>query len=183
MVGHNHLMPTDPSFLHGYLRDVPDFPSPGVMFKDITPLLADGTAFRAAVDAMSEPYLATDVDLVVGVEARGFLFAAPIAYRLGAGCVPLRKPGKLPYETVEHTYDLEYGTDTLAAHVDAVGAGTRVLVVDDVLATGGTAQAACELVEDLGGEIVACVFLLELGFLAGRGRLGGRSVLSVLGVD
>ncbi|MDE0804749.1 MAG: adenine phosphoribosyltransferase [Acidimicrobiales bacterium] len=171
---------SDPAVLLDHLRDVPDFPEPGIVFKDITPLLADAKAFRLAVDAISEPYLDASVDIVAGMEARGFLFAAPIAYRLGAGCVPFRKPGKLPYETVEHTYDLEYGTDTLAAHVDAIGPGARVLVVDDVLATGGTAAAACELVEGLGGTIVACAFLLELGFLSGRGRLEGQSVMSVL---
>lgn len=171
---------SDPAVLLDHLRDVPDFPEPGIVFKDITPLLADAQAFRLAVDSISEPYLDASVDLVAGMEARGFLFAAPIAYRLGAGCVPFRKPGKLPYETVEHTYDLEYGTDTLAAHVDAIGPGARVLVVDDVLATGGTAAAACELVEGLGGTIVACAFLLELGFLPGRGRLVGQSVMSVL---
>ena len=153
------------------------------MFKDITPLLADGDAFRLAVDCLSEPWVDQEVDVVVGVEARGFLFAAPIAYRLGAGCVPFRKPGKLPYETVEHTYDLEYGTDTLAAHVDAISAGTRVLLVDDVLATGGTARAACELVENLGGTVVACAFLLELGFLRGRGRLGDQRVHAVLSLE
>ena len=135
---------------------------------------------RMAVDALSAPYVDAEVDLVVGVEARGFLFAAPIAYRMGAGCIPFRKPGKLPYETVEHTYDLEYGTDTLAAHVDAIGEGSRVLLVDDVLATGGTAAAASRLVADLGGSIVGCAFLLELGFLAGRERLQGQSVTSVL---
>ncbi len=176
-------MDRDPSFLLDHLRDIPDFPSPGVVFKDITPLLADAEAFRFAVDALAEPYLDQGVDLVIGVEARGFLFASPIAYRLGAGCVPFRKPGKLPYETVEHTYDLEYGTDTLAAHIDAFEPGHRVLIVDDVLATGGTARAACDLVEHLGGELVGCSFLLELGFLAGRGRLEGRSVTSLLGID
>lgn len=173
-------MPDDPQVLLEHLRDIPDFPEPGVVFKDITPLLADAGAFRLAVDALSDPYLGEAVDVVVGVEARGFLFAAPIAYRLGAGCIPFRKPGKLPYETVEHTYDLEYGTDTLAAHVDAVVPGARVLVVDDVLATGGTAAAACRLVSDLGGTVVACAFLLELGFLGGRQRLDGQAVMSVL---
>lgn len=176
-------MPPDPSILLGHLRDVPDFPEPGIVFKDITPLLADGDAFRLAVDALADPHLDDDIDLVVGVEARGFLFAAPIAYRLGAGCVPFRKPGKLPYETIEHTYDLEYGTDTLAAHVDAIHGGARVLLVDDVLATGGTARAAADLVAGLGGTVVACAFLLELGFLPGRGRLEGLTVRSVLTVE
>lgn len=170
----------DPHGLLAHIRDVPDFPELGIVYKDITPLLADAGAFRMAVDALSAPYVDAEVDLVVGVEARGFLFAAPIAYRMGAGCIPFRKPGKLPYETVEHTYDLEYGTDTLAAHVDAIGEGSRVLLVDDVLATGGTAAAASRLVADLGGSIVGCAFLLELGFLAGRERLQGQSVTSVL---
>ncbi len=116
-------MGRDPSFLFDHLRDVADFPEPGVLFKDITPLLADGDAFRFAIDALADPYVDRGVDLVIGIEARGFLFAAPIAYRLGAGCTPLRKPGKLPYETIEHTYELEYGTDTLSAHVDAVTTG------------------------------------------------------------
>lgn len=175
--------PEDLDRLRACLRDIEDFPEPGIVFKDITPLLADAGAFRLAVDLLADPYVDQGIDLVVGVEARGFLFAAPIAYRLGAGCVPFRKPGKLPFETVEHTYDLEYGTDTLAAHVDALAEGRRVLLVDDVLATGGTAAAACALVEELGGEVVAGAFLLELGFLSGRGRLGGRSMTSVLRID
>ncbi len=176
-------MTTDSAFLLGHLRDVADFPEPGIVFKDITPLLADGPAFRHAIDALAAPHVDAGIDLVVGIEARGFLFAAPIAYRLGAGCTPLRKPGKLPYETVTHTYDLEYGTDTLSAHVDAIHADARVLIVDDVLATGGTARAACDLVAGLGGEIVACSFLLELGFLAGREKLEDQSVMSLLIVD
>jgi len=171
------------SWLEPHLRDVPDFPSPGITFKDITPLLGDPGAFRRAVDELVAPFAGDGITHVVGVEARGFLFAAPVAYRLGAGCVPLRKPGKLPHETIEHTYDLEYGTDTLAAHVDAVPAGARVLVVDDVLATGGTAAAACELVERLGGVVVGCAFLLELGFLGGRGRLGGERLHALLTVS
>ncbi len=179
MIRHTERV-SDPHELLRHIRDIPDFPEPGIVYKDITPLLADADAFRTAVDALSDPYVDVGVDLVVGVEARGFLFAAPIAYRLGAGCIPFRKPGKLPYETVEHTYDLEYGTDTLAAHVDAIDDGSRVLLVDDVLATGGTAAAASRLVDELGGTIVGCAFLLELGFLAGRERLQGQSVTSVL---
>lgn len=175
-------MAPDPSFLGQYLRDVPDFPSPGVLYKDITPLLGDPEAFRFSIDAMAEPHRDGEVDLVIGIEARGFLFAAPIAYRLGTGCVPFRKPGKLPYDTVEHTYDLEYGTDTLTAHVDALAGRPRVLVVDDVLATGGTARAACELVRTLGGTVVECVFLLEIEALGGRDRLVGEQVRSLLAV-
>jgi adenine phosphoribosyltransferase len=171
------------SWLAAHLRDVPDFPEPGVVFKDITPLLGDAGAFRRAVDELAEPWVAEGITHVVGVEARGFLFAAPVAYRLGAGCVPLRKQGKLPSETVEHTYELEYGTDTLAAHIDAVPAGARVLVVDDVLATGGTAAASCALVRELGADVAGCSFLLELGFLAGRDRLPGQRVHSLLAVS
>jgi adenine phosphoribosyltransferase len=171
------------TWLAAHLRDVHDFPEPGIVFKDITPLLGDAGAFRRAVDELADPWAGSEVSHVVGVEARGFLFAAPVAYRLGAGCVPFRKPGKLPGETVEHTYDLEYGTDTLAAHVDAVPAGARVLVVDDVLATGGTARAACDLVRGLGAEVVGCAFLLELGFLAGRERLAGERTEALLTVS
>ncbi|HEU5084637.1 MAG TPA: adenine phosphoribosyltransferase [Acidimicrobiales bacterium] len=170
-------------WLDAHLRDIPDFPEPGVVFKDITPLLGDAAAFRRAVDELAAPHEGVGITHVVGVEARGFLFAAPVAYRLGAGCVPFRKPGKLPYETVEHTYELEYGTDTLTAHVDAVAPGARVLVVDDVLATGGTARAACTLLEDLGGEIVECAFLLELAFLHGRDALAGERVRALLTVS
>ncbi len=149
------------------------------MFCDITPLLGDAAAFARAIEELAAPHVDVGITHVVGIEARGFLFAAPIAHRLGAGCVPLRKPGKLPYETVEHTYELEYGTDTLAAHVDAVPPGARVLVVDDVLATGGTARAACALVEQLGGEVHGVSVLVELGFLPGRAQLEGRPVRSL----
>ncbi len=169
-----------PHWLTEHLRDVPDFPEPGVVFKDITPLLGDAAAFHRAVDELADPHRDEGITHVVGVEARGFLFAAPIAYRLGAGCVPLRKPGKLPFETVEHIYELEYGTDTLAAHVDALPASARVLLVDDVLATGGTARAASRLVEGFGAELVASTFLLELAFLHGRAQLEGQSVTSLL---
>jgi adenine phosphoribosyltransferase len=172
-----------PHWLADHLRDIPDFPEPGVVFKDITPLLGHADAFHRAVDELASPHEGAGITHVVGVEARGFLFAAPVAYRLGAGCVPFRKPGKLPYQTVEHTYELEYGTDTLAAHVDAVPAGARVLVVDDVLATGGTARAACSLLEDLGAEIVECAFLLELAFLDGRQALSGEPVRALLTVS
>lgn len=170
-------------WLDAHLRDIPDFPEPGVVFKDITPLLGDADGFRRSVDELAEPHDGAGITHVVGVEARGFLFAAPVAYRLGAGCVPFRKPGKLPYETVEHTYELEYGTDTLTAHVDAVPPDARVLVVDDVLATGGTARAACTLLEGLGAEIVECAFLLELAFLHGREVLAGERVRALLTVS
>lgn len=170
-------------WLEGHLRDVQDFPEPGIVFKDITPLLGDATGFRRAIDELAAPHRDDAITRVVGIEARGFLFAAPVAHVLRAGCVPLRKPGKLPAETIEHTYELEYGTDTLAAHVDAVPTGARVLIVDDVLATGGTAAAACELIRSLGGEVVACAFLLELGFLDGRRRLAGERLEVVLTVS
>ena len=173
-------MTTDASWLRSHLRDVVDFPSPGIVYKDITPLLADVDAFRFAVDALADHWAGAAVDLVAGVEARGFLFAAPIAYRLGAGVVPLRKPGKLPWETVERSYALEYGTDSVHAHRDAAAPGDRVLVIDDVLATGGTAAAACGLLEDLGATVLGVGVLLELGFLHGRARLDGRDVRSLL---
>lgn len=173
-------MTTDASWLRSHLRDVADFPAAGIVYKDITPLLADVDAFRFAVDALADHWAGAEIDLVAGVEARGFLFAAPIAYRLGAGVVPLRKPGKLPWETVERAYALEYGTDSVHAHCDAAGPGDRVLLIDDVLATGGTAAAACGLLEDLGATVVGVGFLLELGFLGGRARLGQRDVRSLL---
>jgi adenine phosphoribosyltransferase len=176
-------MDHDASWLYDHIRDVPDFPQPGVVFKDITPLLGHVDAFRFTVDAIADTFAGTDIDKVVGIEARGFLFAAPVAYRIGAGCVPLRKPGKLPFDTIEHSYELEYGVDSLSAHIDAVEPGERVLIVDDVLATGGTARAACELLARIGAEIVALTFLLELGFLDGRTKLEGQRVESLLRID
>ena len=168
------------SELAGYVRDVADFPQPGVMFKDISPLLGTPAAFTAAVDAMVEEHSAGDIDKVVGIEARGFLLAAPVAYHLGAGMVPVRKPGKLPGPVFSVSYDLEYGSNTLACHRDAFAPGDRVLVVDDVLATGGTAAAAADLVERCGATVVGLSFLLELTFLAGRAALSGRPVHAVL---
>lgn len=162
------------------IRDVPDFPRPGVVFKDITPLLADGPAFAAAVGAIAEPYRDAGVEVVVGIEARGFILAAPVAAALGVGFVPLRKPGKLPWRSVRREYELEYGTDALEVHADALVAGRQVLVVDDVLATGGTAAAACALVEQTGAAVAGVSVLLELGFLEGRARLGSHPVHSVL---
>lgn len=157
------------------IRDIPDFPVEGVTFRDITPLLADPTALAASVDLLSEPFLGS-VDVVAGVEARGFIFAAPVAHRLGAGFIPIRKPGKLPWSTVSAAYELEYGIDTLEIHEDAVGPGDRVLLVDDVLATGGTAAAAASLIEGAGATLVGCSFLIELDGLGGRSHLGERSV-------
>lgn len=164
--------------------DVPDFPQPGIVFKDVSPLLADRTAFAAAVDALAEAQLEQRIDLVVGIEARGFVLAAPVAYRLGAGFVPVRKPGKLPGATHETAYDLEYGQNVLQLHRDALAPGDRVLVVDDVLATGGTAAAAARLVLACGAELVGFSMLLELAFLDGRGVLArahpGIPVMSLL---
>jgi len=168
------------SWLRGYVRDIPDFPKPGIVFKDITPLLADAKALAGTIDALADPYVGLHVDRVVGIEARGFIIAAPVAYRLAAGLVPVRKPGKLPYTTAAVDYDLEYGTDRLELHTDAIVAGERVLIVDDVLATGGTAAATVELVSMLGGEVVGCAFVIELGFLGGRDRLGAVPFTSLL---
>lgn len=173
-------MASDLAWLRSHLRDIPDFPSPGVAFKDITPLLGSGTAFQAAVDAIADAWDGEHIDRIAGIEARGFLLAAPVAYRLGAALIPIRKPGKLPWEVVEESYELEYGIDTIQAHRDAATAGERVLIVDDVLATGGTASAACALLEGLGAEVVGVGVLIELGFLDGRARLSGREVRSVL---
>jgi len=173
-------MSSDTTWLRAHLRDVADFPQPGITFKDITPLLADVKAFRFTVDAIADAWSDRVIDCVAGIEARGFLLAAPVAYRLGASLIPIRKPGKLPWEVVEQPYELEYGVDAVQAHRDAVGAGDSVLLVDDVLATGGTAEVACSLVEGLGATVTGVHFLLELGFLEGRARLGQRDVRSLL---
>ncbi len=162
--------------LRATIRDVPDFPKKGITFKDITPVLADPTLFRAAVDQLAGPYRAQGITKVVGIESRGFLFAAPIALTLGAGLAIVRKPGKLPWRTVREVYALEYGEDALEMHLDAVGPGERVLVADDVLATGGTADAVGKLVTRQGAELVGFAFLLELGFLHGARRLGAGKV-------
>jgi adenine phosphoribosyltransferase len=175
-------MTRDPSWLADHLRDVPDFPEPGIVFKDLTPLLADVDAFRFAVDAMADHAAGLTVDKVVGVEARGFIFAAAVAYRLGSGFVPVRKPGKLPWKTVTESYALEYGSDSLDIHDDALGAGDEIYVVDDVLATGGTAAATCRLVERLGGRVAGLSFVVELGFLDGRAKLADHDILSLITV-
>lgn len=164
-----------------YIRDVPDFPKPGIVFKDITPLLADGPAFKAAVDALIAPFRGR-CDLVLGVESRGFIVGAAAAYALGTGLAVVRKPGKLPYRTHRASYELEYGTDTLEIHLDGLGKHRRVLLIDDLLATGGTASAAMDLVRQCGGEVVGLAFLIELGFLDGRKRLGDNEVHSLLTV-
>jgi adenine phosphoribosyltransferase len=166
--------------LGSYVRDIPDFPSPGIVFKDITPVLAAPEALDAAVSALAGFAAPLDVQLVVGAEARGFLLGPAVARELGAGFVLARKPGKLPHETVRAEYALEYGVDTLEIHSDAVQEGSHVLVHDDLLATGGTASATCSLVEQLGGIVIGCAFLIELAFLNGRERLGDRRVHSLL---
>ncbi|HTN50975.1 MAG TPA: adenine phosphoribosyltransferase [Anaeromyxobacter sp.] len=158
------------------IRDVPDFPQKGIVFKDITPVLADGALFRQVIDAMAERWRGERISKVIGIESRGFIFAAPIAYSLGAGFTIVRKPGKLPWKTIREVYALEYGENVLELHVDAVGPGERVLVVDDVLATGGTADAVGRLVARQGAELVAYAFLAELTFLHGARRLGPDKV-------
>ena len=167
-------------YLAGHVRDIPDYPKPGVTFKDITPLLGDPSAFRRAIDALVEPHEGDGITKVLGVEARGFILAAPVAYGLGAGFVPVRKVGKLPWEVESAEYALEYGTDVLELHRDALHPGERVLIVDDVLATGGTAAAAVRLAGALGADVAGLAFLLELGFLDGRRALPGMPVSSLL---
>lgn len=170
---------TEPAF-RAAIRDVPDFPSPGVVFKDISPLLGDAWLFAEATERMAEPFRSDSITHVVGIESRGFIFGAPVAQRLGAGFVPARKRGKLPGATVAVEYALEYGTACLELHADALPTGARVLLVDDVLATGGTASAACRLIEDVGATVVGCSFLVALSFLPGLGALTGRRVSCVL---
>ena len=169
--------------LRKIVREVPDFPKEGILFYDITTLLKDGRAFAKVVDTLSKRYEGKGIDEVVAIEARGYIFGPALAYRLGAGFVPVRKPGKLPAKTIRETYELEYGTDTIEMHEDAVHAGQKILIVDDLLATGGTAAAACRLVEKAGGEVVECCFLIELLFLEGRSKLGSRKVFSLLEYD
>ena len=173
----------DAEFLRSRIRDIPDWPKPGVVFKDITPLLADVDAFRFSVDALADHWAGQEIDRVLGVEARGFIFAAPVAYRFGAGFVPVRKAGKLPWEIEREEYVLEYGTDLLEVHRDGIHPGERVLIVDDVLATGGTAAATARLVERLGGVVAGFAFVIELGFLDGRAKLEGYDMVSLLTYD
>ena len=170
----------DVEWLRAHIRDIPDFPKPGVVFKDITPLLAHAEGFRATIDAIAACFEGEPVDKVLGVEARGFILAAPVADRLSAGFVPVRKAGKLPWQIEQQEYELEYGSDLLEIHRDAVKEGERTLIVDDVLATGGTAAATIRLVERLGGSVVGLGFALELGFLDGRSKLGSHRVASLL---
>jgi adenine phosphoribosyltransferase len=166
--------------LKSKIRHVPDFPKAGILFYDITTLLQDATGLHAAIDGMSLPFADERIDVVVGIESRGFIFGAAVADRIGAGFIPVRKPGKLPSKIVRQTYALEYGTDSLEMHQDAVSRGQRVLIVDDLLATGGTARATANLVEGLGGEVQAFAFLIELVGLNGRAKLGTRPVHAVL---
>jgi adenine phosphoribosyltransferase len=173
----------DSDYLREHVRDVLDYPKPGIVFKDITPLLGHADAFRATVDALAEPYAATRVDKVIGIEARGFVFAAPVAYGLQAGFVPVRKPGKLPWDIEREAYELEYGTDLLEIHRDAIEPGEQVLVVDDVIATGGTAAATARLVERLGGVVHGFAFVLELGFLHGREQIDGYPLHTLVTYD
>jgi adenine phosphoribosyltransferase len=162
------------------IRDVPDFPKPGILFKDITPLIGDPAGLVAALDLLAAPFADAGVTAVAGMESRGFIFGVPVAERLGVGFVPVRKPGKLPAATVREEYELEYGTDSLELHQDALGTGDRVLVVDDLLATGGTAAATLRLVRSTGAEVVAAAFVIELAFLHGRERLGQTRVESLV---
>lgn len=166
--------------LKAHIRDVPDFPQPGIVFKDITPLLADPIAFSTVIDLIVVHFGRGSVDKVVGIEARGFILASPVAYHFGAGFIPVRKSGKLPWKTQSAEYELEYGSETLEIHTDAFSPGERVLIVDDVLATGGTAQATARLVEGAGAKVIGIAFLIELGFLKGRDKLQGYDTLSLI---
>src|SRR5437764_7724609 len=170
----------DVDALQSYIRDIPDFPKPGVVFKDITPLLADPDAYSATVEALADRFRDQPVDKVLGIEARGFIIAAPVAHALGAGFVPVRKAGKLPWEVEKQEYVLEYGTDLLEIHRDAVEPGERALIVDDVMATGGTAAATVRLVQKLGGTVAGLSFIIELAFLNGRRKLEGHNVVSLM---
>ncbi|MEJ7584707.1 MAG: adenine phosphoribosyltransferase [Acidimicrobiales bacterium] len=173
-------MSLDATWLAGHIRDIDDFPKPGVKFKDITPLLASPEAFRATVDGIADHFQGHRVDRVLGIEARGFIVAAPVAYRFEAGFVPVRKAGKLPWQIEREEYELEYGTDLLEIHRDAVHPGERVLIIDDVMATGGTAVATARLVEKLGAEVAGLGFIIELTFLGGRARLPDHEIVSLI---
>jgi adenine phosphoribosyltransferase len=166
--------------LHSKIRDIPDFPKPGIIFKDITPLVKDPASLRLAVHQLLHPFLGRDITAVAGMEARGFIFGSLVAWELGIPFIPLRKPGKLPYDVQSVSYDLEYGSAALEVHIDAVDKNDKVLLIDDLLATGGTAKASCELIEKLGAQIVACAFVVELDFLAGRELLKDYEVHALL---
>jgi len=168
------------ALLRSRVRDVPDFPKPGILFRDLTPLMGDGVAMREAIDMLAEAAVRHRPELVVAIESRGFIFGAPVAASLGVGFVPVRKPGKLPHKTRRREYDLEYGTDALEMHADAVVHGARVVIVDDLLATGGTAAATVELVREIGGHVVGAAFVVELELLRGRDRLAGVPIDALL---
>lgn len=176
-------MGDDIARIRAAIRDIPDFPRPGIVFKDITPLLSNGPLFGKTVDLIAERYRGQKVDTVLGIESRGFIFGSALAYKLGAGFSVVRKPGKLPYETHSADYELEYGKDTLEIHVDAVPRDARVVIADDLIATGGTAAATAELVSKLGATVVECAFVIELKFLHGREKLKPHKVFSVLQYD
>jgi len=166
--------------LRNKIRDIPDFPKPGIIFKDITPLVKDPATLRLAVHQLLHPFLGRDITAVAGMEARGFIFGSLVAWELGIPFIPLRKPGKLPYDVQSVSYDLEYGSAELEVHIDAVDSNDKVLLIDDLLATGGTAKASCELIEKLGATVVACAFVVELDFLQGREKLGNYEVHTLL---
>ncbi len=170
----------DTTEFKSYIRDIPDFPKKGIIFKDITPLLKDKGAFNSVVNIIADRYKDKKVDTVASIEARGFIFGSAVAHKLNIGMIPIRKKGKLPYDTVSVTYDLEYGTDTLEMHKDAVSSGDNVLLIDDLLATGGTAAAVCDLIKKAGGNIVEVAFMIELEFLKGRSKLEGYPIFSLM---
>jgi adenine phosphoribosyltransferase len=176
-------MNSDIASLRDAVRDIPDFPKPGIVFKDITPLLCNGTLFARTIDIFAERYRNQKIDTVLGIESRGFIVGAALAYRLGAGFCVVRKPGKLPYQTHSASYALEYGTDTLEIHIDALPAKARVIIADDLIATGGTAAATAQLVSKLGAEVIECAFVIELAFLNGREKLKPHRVFSILQYD
>ena len=176
-------MVNSPNDLRNIIRSIPDFPKKGIVFRDITTLLKDKEAFRKSIDILFEIYKSVLIDKVVSIESRGFIFGSVLAYKLHSGFIPVRKPKKLPAKTIKEEYQLEYGTDSLEIHIDAIKNGEKVLIVDDLLATGGTVQAVCRLVEKLGGEIVGLAFLIELSFLKGREKLKGYDVYSIIKYD
>jgi adenine phosphoribosyltransferase len=173
-------MDNDLASIRRAIRDIPDFPKPGIVFKDITPLLSDGRLFGRTIDILADRYRSQKIDAVLGIESRGFIIGSALAYKLGAGFCIVRKPGKLPYQTHRATYDLEYGTDTLEIHIDALPANARVVIADDLIATGGTGKATAQLVSQLGGTVVECVFVIELSFLKGREKLKPHRVFSLI---
>jgi adenine phosphoribosyltransferase len=176
-------MSDDITSIRQAIRDIPDFPKPGIVFKDITPLLSNGPLFSKTIDLIAERYQGQKIDAVLGIESRGFIIGSAVAYKLGAGFSVVRKPGKLPYETHSASYSLEYGTDTLEIHIDALPPAARVVIADDLIATGGTAAATAQLVSKLGGTVVECAFVIELTFLKGREKLNPYPVYSVLKYD